>query len=409
MNNRLRAVLDMTSTLTMIAAATGFTACEGAPMKKLNHSALLLPVLLVLSGIWIGCGTGSVDPPPASTGSIAGLVQEEGIQTPLSGIQVYLGTAQTSTDQGGRFEFRDIPVAQSLLIRTEAEHFDPYSEQIVVQDENNEVNILLQRRVFEFQFDRTGIAVSDMDRSVDFYEGILRLTVSEHAVETDRPTRSYALGSDIVLHVLETQDVISAPVKYRHLAISVRDFDATLNSLDSQGVEYSDFAGTVGQVLMRPDGVRQIYLQDPDGNWLKLTDLLSANQDVDTSFEHQNVLVKDAEPNVSFYREMLQFGSLPSPWGPSSPVRFLSMGANQELHVAQYDLSGSKSKDLHMGFSTEHFDAFLRFMDRKGTVYGNYAGEVGQVDERQDGLRQVYFQDPDGNWIEVHDGSSPLI
>jgi len=36
-------------------------------------------------------------------------------------------------------------------------------------------------------------------------------------------------------------------------------------------VKYRNFAGD-SKVTMRPDGVRQIYLQDPDGYWIEVNE-----------------------------------------------------------------------------------------------------------------------------------------
>ena len=38
-----------------------------------------------------------------------------------------------------------------------------------------------------------------------------------------------------------------------------------------------------------------------------------------------------------------------------------------------------------------------------GIAYENWAGEKSAVTKRVDGVQQIYFQDPDGYWIEVND------
>ncbi|MEX0600181.1 MAG: VOC family protein [Rhodothermales bacterium] len=62
------------------------------------------------------------------------------------------------------------------------------------------------------------------------------------------------------------------PDKNAHLALAVHDFDAYLRFLREQGVAYEDFPGSSTGPQVRPDGVRQIYLQDPDGNWIEIND-----------------------------------------------------------------------------------------------------------------------------------------
>ena len=48
------------------------------------------------------------------------------------------------------------------------------------------------------------------------------------------------------------------------------DLDAFVAHLDRLGVAYSDWPGAAGVVSLRPDGVRQVYVQDPDGYWVEV-------------------------------------------------------------------------------------------------------------------------------------------
>ena len=58
--------------------------------------------------------------------------------------------------------------------------------------------------------------------------------------------------------------------KATHFALAVHDLDAFLDHLRSHGVRYSDWAGTAGTVSDRADGVRQVYIQDPDEHWIEI-------------------------------------------------------------------------------------------------------------------------------------------
>jgi catechol 2,3-dioxygenase-like lactoylglutathione lyase family enzyme len=45
--------------------------------------------------------------------------------------------------------------------------------------------------------------------------------------------------------------------------------------LRERGIAWSDFAGSPGAVSSgRSDGVRQIFLRDPDGYWVEVNDAL---------------------------------------------------------------------------------------------------------------------------------------
>jgi len=40
--------------------------------------------------------------------------------------------------------------------------------------------------------------------------------------------------------------------------------------LEKNNIAYEDWAGTKNSITNRKDGVRQIYLQDPEGYWLEI-------------------------------------------------------------------------------------------------------------------------------------------
>ncbi|MDH5344640.1 MAG: VOC family protein, partial [Gammaproteobacteria bacterium] len=95
--------------------------------------------------------------------------------------------------------------------------------------------------------------------------------LSEITNRTEIPgTRWFSLGDDRELHLIS---VVSGPVatnKAVHFALTTTSFDALLAKLRATGAEFSDFAGTLGEVSIRADGTRQVYLRDPDGYWIEI-------------------------------------------------------------------------------------------------------------------------------------------
>jgi catechol 2,3-dioxygenase-like lactoylglutathione lyase family enzyme len=62
-------------------------------------------------------------------------------------------------------------------------------------------------------------------------------------------------------------------LRFDHSTVLVHDLEVSyLLFLRDHGVEYSNFRGTPSEPQIRPDGVRQVYLQDPDGNWIEIND-----------------------------------------------------------------------------------------------------------------------------------------
>jgi lactoylglutathione lyase len=59
----------------------------------------------------------------------------------------------------------------------------------------------------------------------------------------------------------------------------------------------------------------------------------------------------------------------------------------------------------HVALVTPRLDETLAKLTAEGVTYVNLAREANKVHTRADGIRQIYFQDPDGHWIEVNDAT----
>ena len=45
----------------------------------------------------------------------------------------------------------------------------------------------------------------------------------------------------------------------------------------------------------------------------------------------------------------------------------------------------------------------MKFLKDNNIPFENGKGEKNTITNRPDGVKQIYFQDPDGYWIEVND------
>jgi glyoxylase I family protein len=118
-----------------------------------------------------------------------------------------------------------------------------------------------------------------------------------------------------------------------------------------------------------------------------------------------NVAVMD-----EFYRTVLNMEPEPSLQGSrlvnqgyGGNVAFVTDGTAQ-VHLAEKDLNvgfrtGQAINPLergHIAFRTDNIDAFKRRLDEKGISYSDYGAWA------MSGWEQIFFYDPDGNIIEVH-------
>lgn len=117
---------------------------------------------------------------------------------------------------------------------------------------------------FNVAFDHQALVVSDLDASAEFYKEVLGL--KEIKNETGKPTRRwFSLGGDLQLHLL-ADDMEGVHVnKSIHLAVTLSHFDQFIDLLRSRNIPFTNWEGELNQVKVRPDGVKQVYVKDPDG------------------------------------------------------------------------------------------------------------------------------------------------
>ena len=52
----------------------------------------------------------------------------------------------------------------------------------------------------------------------------------------------------------------------------MEDMDSFIKTLQDTNYPFESWPGEKGKVTIRVDGIRQIYIQDPDGMWLEIND-----------------------------------------------------------------------------------------------------------------------------------------
>jgi lactoylglutathione lyase len=48
-------------------------------------------------------------------------------------------------------------------------------------------------------------------------------------------------------------------------------------------------------------------------------------------------------------------------------------------------------------------EEFIANLNKNEISYENWPGESNKITTRPDGVKQIYFKDPDGYWIEIND------
>jgi lactoylglutathione lyase len=120
------------------------------------------------------------------------------------------------------------------------------------------------------EFDHTAVHVRDLEKSAEFYEKVMGL---ERIPEPFKDGKHvwYRIGAHDQLHVISGATAAVQQEIGIHFAFRVASLSDFTAHLDNMHVKYGSYDGKE-RVTLRPDGVKQIYLQDPDGYWIEVND-----------------------------------------------------------------------------------------------------------------------------------------
>ena len=126
---------------------------------------------------------------------------------------------------------------------------------------------------------------------------------------------------------------------------------------------------------------------------------------------HINFASTDVAALDAFYRDVLDMEPKPgmtenrvTDEGYAGKVAFVTDG-NLQLHLAERDLGiGFRTGQTvnpadrgHIAFRTDDIAAFKRRLEERGIPYSDYGAWAMK------GWHQIFFYDPDGNVVEVHE------
>jgi lactoylglutathione lyase len=121
-----------------------------------------------------------------------------------------------------------------------------------------------------------------------------------------------------------------------------------------------------------------------------------------TVLNHVAIYVNDLAKSTAFYENVLLLQRIPEPF-KDGLHQWFSIGLGIQMHVIQGAAQGIKhDKHEHLCFSVASLDDFIAALDKQHIEYSNMAGTAKAPTVRVDGVKQIYFQDPDGYWIEVN-------
>lgn len=277
------------------------------------------------------------------------------------------------------------------------------------------------------------ITVSDIERSLAFYRQLLGFPVLGSAVlanETGLVIHFLDIGNNALLELFSFTKAAAKPsdflyddrqVGLRHLAFKVRSVDAVADRLLAAGVEFTlaplDAVG----------GVRIAFFKDPDGTLVEIVEGLldyhiwgqpplsvalpphGAPAGSELAYDHVAVTVADLPASLAFYQGVLGLpllGQLDFQDARGFRIAYLQLG-NSVLELFAFDVPTLPRKE-NPGMTVLGLKHLALLVDDVDAVAARLAAQdVRITNPPKDvlGVRNCFFADPDGNALELIDGT----
>ena len=116
--------------------------------------------------------------------------------------------------------------------------------------------------------DHLAYEVRDLNKVGDFFLNIFKF----EEIEIDNPSlRWFDIGDGFEIHLGENKEANHEKIKANHLAVTIDNLEIFMEYLKSNDIYFESWDGKKLQYNIRPhDNALQIYLFDPEGNWIEV-------------------------------------------------------------------------------------------------------------------------------------------
>ena len=119
--------------------------------------------------------------------------------------------------------------------------------------------------------DHIALYVKDLKKSADFYRNVMELKDIPEPFHDGKHVW-LRTGAHSQLHLIQGAAEITQHDINSHFAYSVNNLADFTKHLDEMHVKYGNWKQDSKEPQLRPDGVKQVYLQDPDNIWIEVND-----------------------------------------------------------------------------------------------------------------------------------------
>ncbi len=120
------------------------------------------------------------------------------------------------------------------------------------------------------------------------------------------------------------------------------------------------------------------------------------------TLNHIAISVKNVEESIEFYQKVFNLEEIENT-ASNSKTRWLSLGEGKQLHlIPRPNFEVRVNKAVHFALTTADVHQFVKHLISLEIDYTDWLDTPKKDYIRKDGILQVYFQDPNGFWIEVN-------
>ncbi|MEL6303818.1 MAG: VOC family protein [Bacteroidota bacterium] len=122
-------------------------------------------------------------------------------------------------------------------------------------------------------------------------------------------------------------------------------------------------------------------------------------------FDHQSLVVGNLMETGDFYRDVMGLEEIPHP-EQKPGFRWFTIYGNSKLQLVKKEFTEfPKDKSIHFSLSVSNLEKFIENLLVHDVLFYDWPGNENGVTDRADGVKQIYFQDPEGYWIEINTAS----
>ena len=118
--------------------------------------------------------------------------------------------------------------------------------------------------------DHVAIYVADLNTSIKFYHDVFGF---ERVPMPVTFAAWLSMGHGVMLHIVAGRKEPVTNSKWDHLSLACDDMDKMTAALDAKHIAWSSMEGKPTPAV-RFDGVKQVFIKDPDGYWIEINDAL---------------------------------------------------------------------------------------------------------------------------------------